>query len=124
MKRNTQHIYFTYSTKYLEKMSISNQLSLSDSDSSKSSLRNWGIDETAEEDPDECAFWPGYKDCKLFYQAKTVDIVKYIKFHTKPLLKFKSRGSKHSKNTVIKYSTFKSLKLLKHTGKCDLSLLI
>ena len=56
MKRNTQHIYFTYSTKYLEIESISYQLSLSDSDSSKSSLRNCGIDETAEEDPDECAF--------------------------------------------------------------------
>ena len=66
-------------------MSISYQLSLSDSDSSKSSFRNWGIDETAEEDPDECAFWPGYKVCKLFYQTKTVDTVNCIKFYTKIL---------------------------------------
>ena len=66
-------------------MSISYQLSLSDSDSSKSSFRNWGIDETAEEDPDECAFWPGCKICKLFYQAKAVDIVKHKKLYNKLL---------------------------------------
>ena len=49
------------------------QLSLSDSESSRSSLRNWGIDDTAEEDADECVFGPGYKVFDVFYLAKTVN---------------------------------------------------
>ena len=54
------HFFHFISAKQGNITLIFNQLSLSDSESSKSSLRNWGIDATAVEDVDECVVELGY----------------------------------------------------------------
>ena len=55
----TQFFHFIFRKTWKYNINF-NQLSLSDSESSKSSLRNWGIDATAVEDVDECVVELGY----------------------------------------------------------------